>query len=232
MRLLILGPHAAHLPNSVLGQMLSWIIESYGDPESTTCFSAGGLDFDKARNWLRMQGKNNMPLFILATSLVLLDFIENSSPGRLPFELPPGSRILDTGGYKSSRRSIARADFLEIVSGNFGLAGKWLFNEYGMTEMSSQFYETRFLAKSFSESVKVAPPWLRSLACDPETLAPLPEGEKGVLRHFDLANLDSVAMLQTEDMGIVRGRTIELLGRDPDAEPRGCSLLAQEIFTS
>lgn len=232
MSMLILGPNAVDFPNSSLGQMFSWVVEAYGAPDFSFCFSQKGLDFHSAMRWLQEQCLQQTPVFILATSLTLLDFIKNSHPGELPFKLPTGSRILDTGGYKSSLHSIERNDFLELAANQFGLPKEWIFNEYGMTELSSQFYETRFIAEAFGVGVKAMPPWVHSLACNPETLAPLPEGDEGVLRHFDLANLDSVAMLQTEDMGIVRGCTIELLGRDPNAEPRGCSLLADEISRS
>jgi hypothetical protein len=46
-----------------------------------------------------------------------------------------------------------------------------------------------------------------------------------LLRHLDLANLGSVVALQTEDVGRALGNGIELLGRVPGAEARGCSLL-------
>jgi hypothetical protein len=227
--ILVLGPTAEFFPNSSLGQMFSWIVEKHGTPESAVCFSPDGLQTQKAANWLLRHGEKKSPVLILATSLALLDFVENENNARRAQQLPAGSRIIDTGGYKGNRRSIDRAEFLHVVSDHFGIAEEWIFNEYGMTEMSSQFYETRFFATEFGHSRKVAPPWVRSFACDPDTLALLPEGEKGVLRHFDLANLDSVAMLQTEDIGIIRGRTLELSGREPGSAPRGCSLLAEEF---
>lgn len=230
MPILVLAPTAKLFPNSSLGQMFSWIMETYGSPDSAVCFSPNGLQARKATNWLSRHGEKDSPILILAASLALIDFVENEQNAQRTHPLPVGSRIIDTGGYKSSRRRIDQAEFLRLVSGHFGIAEEWIFNEYGMTEMSSQFYETRFLAAEFGRARKVAPPWVKSFACDPDTLAILPEGEKGVLRHFDLTNLDSVAMLQTEDVGIVRGRTIELFGRDPNAEPRGCSLLAEELL--
>jgi len=48
------------------------------------------------------------------------------------------------------------------------------------------------------------------------------------LRHFDLANLNSVLAIQTEDLGRVAGSGFELLGRAPGAQLRGCSLTAEE----
>ena len=51
------------------------------------------------------------------------------------------------------------------------------------------------------------------------------DGETGLLRIFDLANLFSAMAIQTEDLAIRRGDGFELLGRAELAETRGCSLM-------
>jgi hypothetical protein len=56
------------------------------------------------------------------------------------------------------------------------------------------------------------------------------EGETGLIRVFDLANVFSVAAIQTEDLGIRRGEGFELIGRAQLAEPRGCSLMTQSAI--
>jgi hypothetical protein len=53
------------------------------------------------------------------------------------------------------------------------------------------------------------------------------EGESGLLRVFDLANVHSVMAIQTDDLGVRRGDGFELVGRAPFAEPRGCSWMAR-----
>jgi hypothetical protein len=52
------------------------------------------------------------------------------------------------------------------------------------------------------------------------------DGKTGLIRVFDLANVFSVAAIQTEDLGIRRGGGFELIGRARLAEPRGCSLMS------
>ena len=59
----------------------------------------------------------------------------------------------------------------------------------------------------------------------PETGREVADGETGLIRVFDLANVFSVAAIQTEDLGIRRGDGFELIGRAQLAEPRGCSLM-------
>ena len=49
--------------------------------------------------------------------------------------------------------------------------------------------------------------------------------------HVDLANLNSVVAVQTEDMGVAHpGGGFTLLGRAPGAVLRGCSLTAEDLF--
>jgi hypothetical protein len=59
----------------------------------------------------------------------------------------------------------------------------------------------------------------------PESGCEVAEGEPGLVRVLDLANVFSVAAIQTEDLGVRRGEGFELLGRAQLAEPRGCSLM-------
>ena len=69
------------------------------------------------------------------------------------------------------------------------------------------------------------PPWARVQIISPETGREVGEGETGLIRVFDLANVFSVMAIQTEDLGVRRGDGFELIGRAQQAEPRGCSLM-------
>ena len=70
------------------------------------------------------------------------------------------------------------------------------------------------------------PTWTRVQIISPETGREVNEGETGLIRVFDLANVFSVMALQTEDLGIRRADGFELVGRASFAEARGCSLMA------
>jgi Acyl-protein synthetase, LuxE len=96
-----------------------------------------------------------------------------------------------------------------------------------MTELCSQFYETRLLE---AKRRFVGPPWVRTLAIDPETLRPLPFGERGLLAHWDLANAWTVVAVLTEDVGVVHEDGFELEGRRVGSDLRGCSLVTEEIL--
>ena len=96
-----------------------------------------------------------------------------------------------------------------------------------MSELSSQAYDSEIEVLSSAEWHYVLhfPPWAREQIISPETGREVAEGETGILRIFDLANVFSVAAIQTEDLAVRYHEGFELIGRANAAEPRGCSLM-------
>jgi hypothetical protein len=129
---------------------------------------------------------------------------------------------METGGYKGRSRSLPKKELHALIAGRLGVPPSLIICEYGMSELSSQAYNQR------TEATRVFqfPPWARLQIISPETGCEVSEGETGLIRVFDLANVCSVMAIQTEDLGLRRGDNFELLGRAQMAEPRGCSLLA------
>jgi hypothetical protein len=162
------------------------------------------------------------PVLLLGSALAFLHLFERGER----FTLPAGSFALETGGYKGTGRTLAKSELYARFHEFLGLPLENVINEYGMTELSSQCY-TRGL-----EQPHAAPPWLRFLLINPETGHECAEGEIGVLRFFDLANVGSVLALETQDLAIRRGDGFVLLGRDPAAIPRGCSRAADETLSA
>ncbi len=79
---------------------------------------------------------------------------------------------------------------------------------------------------------KVVPPWVRTRVVDAETLDPVSDGSIGLLLHLDLANLDSVMAILTEDLGVAGQGGFEILGRAAGAELRGCSMAMDQWLTA
>ena len=97
-----------------------------------------------------------------------------------------------------------------------------------MSELSSQAYDRVAGASHLPHTERRIyrfPPWAKALVVSPETGGEAAEGEVGLLRVFDLANVFSVMAIQTEDLGIRRSGGFELIGRLAQSEPRGCSLM-------
>ncbi len=137
------------------------------------------------------------------------------------FALPKGSRVMETGGYKGRTRALPKTELRRMFSKFLGLSPSQVLSEYGMSELSSQAYDN-------AAGVFHFPPWARACVISSETGAASAEGETGLLRVFDLANIRSVMAVQTEDLAVRRGDGFELLGRAASAEPRGCSLMPAE----
>ncbi|HEY5706387.1 MAG TPA: hypothetical protein VIS96_12510 [Terrimicrobiaceae bacterium] len=159
---------------------------------------------------------------VFGTALAFLDFFEWLRSREI--RLPPGSIAVETGGYKGTKRSLPKAELYALFGRYLGLGENDVWNEYGMTELSSQFY-SRGLGNPHHGA-----PWVRALVIDPESGNECVEGETGILRIFDLANIGSCCALQTRDLAVRNGEDFELIGRDPAALPRGCSRSADDIL--
>ena len=127
---------------------------------------------------------------------------------------------METGGYKGRTRTVPKAQLRQMISKFLGVPTSHVLSEYGMSELSSQAYDG-------AGGVFHFPPWARARIISPETGAEVGDGETGLLRVFDLANIGSVMAVQTEDLAVRRGDGFELLGRAASSEPRGCSLMPE-----
>ena len=88
----------------------------------------------------------------------------------------------------------------------------------------------RYLRENSKPNVKMGPPWLRTVSLNPQNMQPVSEGQLGLLRHYDLANVESIFAIDTEDIGLVRGNKLILAGRSHGAPGRGCSLTIEEMM--
>jgi hypothetical protein len=168
-------------------------------------------------------------VFLLGTAFAFLHFLDALADKGMRFELPPGSRSMETGGFKGRTREVARPDFYAMLSAGTGISAEHIVNEYGMTELSSQFYDESLVMHQASDW-KTIPAWTRVLCIDPATSQPVPDGIPGLIRIYDLANVGSCCVLQTEDVGVKRGQRFQVHGRVQAAGPRGCSLAAEDAL--
>jgi acyl-CoA synthetase (AMP-forming)/AMP-acid ligase II len=137
---------------------------------------------------------------------------------------------METGGFKGRTRVVERATLYREASERLGIPLDAIVAEYGMTELSSQYYDDPAGRNRIEPRVKVAPPWLRAIVVDGDG-GPVPEGVVGAIRHVDLANRGSVIAVETEDLGALVGPAgLVLFGREQGAELRGCSLDAETLL--
>ena len=179
-------------------------------------------------------GTRGTPILLAGTAFAFvhwLDWLKERSAG---FDLPPGSLIMETGGFKGRSRVLERSEFYASLSEAHGVPVEAIVNEYGMTELLSQFYDGPVAATSggaLEARRHVPPPWVRTRVLDPNTLSAVPIGKPGLLCHYDLANAGSVMAVLTEDLGIAVDDGFRVLGRVQGAEPRGCSLAMDDLLS-
>lgn len=226
VRLVSLTPPAAAVPHSSLVHMFETLRRRIGAPDSAfygylNVEGAWELNTQALEAELRSASG---PLFLVGTAFSFVNWIDSLIARDVRLRLPDGSRVLETGGYKGRSRSMPKDELRVLLCERLGIPDEAIVCEYGMSELSSQAYDVP-RPEADAGSVFRFPPWARALVVSPETGLEVRDGETGLVRIVDLANLWSVSAVQTEDLAIRRGEGFELIGRAATAEPRGCSLM-------
>ena len=243
---LCLAPPPEQAPRSSLVHMFATVSRAFGAPGSRFVATAGAdnswsLDFTAAHAALRQVDQSAQPLILLGTAFMFVNLLDALEQRGLSITLPPGSRVMETGGYKGRSREMPKTELHALITSRLGVPSLHLVCEYGMSELSSQAYDrvardewqvTSDASAAASQNTEHGtrrfrfPPWCRALVISPETGREVADGETGLLRILDLANVRSVMAIQTEDLAVRCGKGFELIGRASQAEARGCSLLA------
>jgi hypothetical protein len=250
LRLVCLTPPPEQAPHSSLVHMFETVRRKLGGasvPASQAEFfgklaedGTWTLDFDAALAALSSHASSPAPRapLLLGTAFSFVHLLDEMVARDLRVELPAGSCVMETGGYKNRSRSLPKEELHALITERLGVSRENIICEYGMSELSSQAYDTEArgfgreaLGSSTPRPVPNAPrlfhfpPWARAQIISPETGREVDEDETGLIRVFDLANVFSVAAIQTEDLAVRRGDGFELIGRVQLSEPRGCSLM-------
>jgi len=207
--------------HSSLGYMMGRIAQERGNGRTGWYLRDDELLLESFWHDLAQAVAAARPVCIAATAFALVHVCDAMARQQRRFTLPQGSRVMETGGFKGRTRTVQRAELYASISECLGIPRECIVAEYGMTELTSQYY-------CASSAGFIAPPWMRTRVVGPQrtTLAP---GETGALLHVDLANRSSCLAIQTEDLGSNTDEGLMLHGRDPDASLRGCSLDAEDL---
>jgi hypothetical protein len=206
---LLLMQHPDDAPFSSLSRM-GGVLNGY-QREFFFVTQEGELEVDRFRAAIE---KEMGPVTVFGTALAYLNLFESF----VPIELPAQSMALETGGFKGSGRETTKSALYLQFTNYFRIEADSIWNEYGMTELSSQFYSYGV------DRTHLGPPWVRFLVIDPHSNKEASQGEIGLLRIIDLTNLWSVIGIQTQDLAVASpDGGFLLLGRDPAVLPRGCS---------
>ena len=153
---------------------------------------------------------------LIGVSFALWDLAE-----RFPMDLG-NTIIMETGGMKGRRKEITRRELHHIFQKAFKV--DTIHSEYGMTELLSQAY---------SKGAGIFQPSIRMRVLTREITDPfqsLKIGKTGALNIIDLANLDTISFIATDDLGrVYEDGSFEVLGRLDASDLRGCNLLLSEL---
>ena len=224
-------PSPDELPHSSLSYMVNAAAETMSSEVHWLVDGEGVLNSTGLISVLDDAALGGEEVLLLGTAFAFVHWLDELA-GKELRRLPPGSRIMETGGFKARTRDITKEQLYRSLSTTVGLEPNRIVNEYGMTELLSQLYESHLTQPNELQAGHTPPPWLRVRALNPTTLEPVAENELGILAFFDLANLGSVCHVLTEDVGRVIDGKVHLEGRFPGAEPRGCSRAMDELMAS
>ncbi|TAM75540.1 acyl-protein synthetase [bacterium] len=233
LRYLNLVPDPAEAPHSSLGYMMRTVARELGE-DGGFFLHSGALELDAFLAAARRAQDEGSAVCIAGTAFAYVHLFDALRGAGITLHLPEGSRAMETGGFKGRSREVGREELYAEFPALLGIPRERVVAEYGMTELLSQHYDVVLTepgrALHEGRRVKSSPPWLRVLVIDPQTGHEAPLGTVGALRHVDLANRSSVAAIQTEDLGYALDATrFVLLGRQPGAVLRGCSLDAEAL---
>jgi hypothetical protein len=233
MPILVLAPPPELAPQMIMAWGMARLIRHFGTRDSAFLIGRQGLDEAGLAARLRHSQDSNEPVTLIGASFGFVNLLERMRDRKTRFQLPPGSRLMDAGGYKGKSRTLARNELEEWIAEGFGIGPDRHVNLLGMTELASQLYDDTLEMSAQGKRPsrkKKNPPWTRTRVVDPETLADVPAGEPGVLLHLDLANLDTPMAVLTDDVGVADPAGFEILGRAAADDSRGCSLTVDELM--
>ena len=225
IRVIALAPSFANAPDSSLAYMLSKISEVFGGADDGFFIDGELLDFGRAAAAL---ANCSVPALVVGTAFGFVHFFDRCDEAGARFDLPAGSRVIETGGFKGRSREVAADELYGWFSTRLGVPRAMCASEYGMCELGSQWYDANIedliSGRPIRKGVKVGPHWARTVIVDRVTAQPVPPGQIGLLQIFDLSNRGSVAAVLTGDLAREVDGGFEMLGRAPGEPPKGCSI--------
>ncbi|MCJ7630452.1 MAG: hypothetical protein MUO50_18915, partial [Longimicrobiales bacterium] len=183
LRVLCLLPPPEYAPDSSLSFMMGEVVGAVGEEGSGFFVDADGkVEGDRFRLSLRAAEGAGERVLVAGTAFALVGWMELAKKKGWRGDLPDGSRIMETGGYKGRSRELPRAELYRDLGSSFGVPESHIVNEYGMTELLSQFYETVLAGtrdecghRKIGSSIDLAdrfhrgPPWVRTRVLNPLT---------------------------------------------------------------
>lgn len=229
MKILLMTPSPKMAPGIGMAVGLERVRTEFGTPDSAYLISFSGLDLELLLHSLLEAEKTGTPLALIGSTPGFIYFFKACEQHRISFRLPPGSRVCDGGGYMGQFGECSKEEYFEMCKKLLGIEEHYCINVLGMGEISTNFFDNVLSDHREQRSAsrhKIIPPWTKTEVVDVDTYQKLPEGEIGLLKHYDLANRSMVVAVQTDNLGFATKDGFEIVGR---WKKRPGTLEAEEI---
>ncbi len=218
-RILVLAPSPELAPSMGMAIGIDQTRRAFGTPDSQFLLGKSGIDVNALIKALRESEASGVPVALIGATSAYVYFFQACRRKKMSFRLPPGSRICDGGGYRGRFGVVTRDDYYAMVQEIIGIPNSHCVNVLGEAETATNLFDDslRRCVKGLSprKRTRPVPPWSRVLAMSIDDLRPLPDGEVGLLAHWDLANVPTVLAVITDNLGYTtdNGTGCEMVGR-------------------
>jgi len=132
-RLVVLTPPPSQAPHSSLVHMFETVRGRAGESADRSFLGKAGthgswtLDFDAVATALKSAVGNRQSTILLGTAFSLVHLLDFLIEHGLRFQLPPGSRVMETGGYKNRSRTMPKEELTRSLPDNSAFRRKTSF---------------------------------------------------------------------------------------------------------
>ena len=218
-RILILAPSPEMAPSMGMAIGMEQTRQAFGTPDSMFLLGKSGIHINELLKALRESEASGVPIALIGATSAFVYFFQACKRKKMNFCLPSGSRICDGGGYRGRFGRVTRDDYYSMVQETLGIPGSHCVNVLGEAETATNLFDDslRRFAKGLPsrQRTRPVPPWCKIRAMSIDDLSPLPDGEIGLLAHWDLANVPTVLAVITDNLGYTtdNGQGCEMVGR-------------------
>lgn len=218
-RILILAPSPELAPSMGMAIGMDQTRRHFGTDDSLFLLGKSGIDIKNLLKALRESEESGVPVALIGATAAYVYFFQACRRKNMTFKLPAGSRVCDGGGYRGRFGVVTRDDYYAMVKEILDVPENHCVNVLGEAETATNLFDDAFrrYVKGLppQKRVRPVPPWSRVLAMNIDDLSPLPDGEVGLLAHWDLANVSAVLSVITDNLGYTtnNGTGCEMVGR-------------------
>jgi len=206
------------------------IAAALGDPElSAAVVTPSGMDLRLLACRVEAAIAADRPVVLIGGSFAFVNVCDTLQEQGRSWSLPPGSWMMDGGGFKGRSRVVSVEQLRATARRVFGIADGCFLNLFGMTELANQLFDAADVPVGpLGERPKGASRFIQPAVRDPVTLLPRAAGA-GLLEVSDLCVLDRPSVLLTGDWAVACSDGVAIAGRIAGSSSRGCSLTLDEM---